>query len=230
MRAANLWFSPSRRLVLAAYVLLAACGQWDDQNRAIEVAREALGCFDVELERTENHRFHAAGCGGSADIACSEGSLNPVCIRVAARGTSGGEVVDEVDELETDPDAPSDGSIAASAPGEEASDLPSEAELAIRRGLDARAADVLACVDRPSVAVRVTHAADGHLTIALSGDLRGSPEEGCVRAALGDVRGPAGEPGVVLHLVRRSAEPTTEPPPEPTTAPVMEGTIVEQLD
>ena len=88
MRAANL--RPSR---LAPLVLLAAtaCNQWDDRNRALEVAREVLGCFDVALEQTESHRFHAEGCGGTADVACSEGSLNPVCIRVAERGTSGGE-------------------------------------------------------------------------------------------------------------------------------------------
>lgn len=223
MRAATF---RSTRLSPLALGLLAACGQWEDRTRAIEVAREALGCFDVALEQTESHRFHAEGCGGSADIACSEGSLNPVCIRVAERSTSGGEraareVVDEVDTADEAPEP----------------DAPSLAEETIRRGLDARAADVLACVDRESVAVRVTHAVDGHVAITLSGELRDSPEEGCVRAALGDVRAPAGEAGVVVHLVRARRAVPEDPPieasPEPTPPPppaVLEGSVVEELD
>jgi hypothetical protein len=229
MRAATF---PPARLAPLALGLLAACGQWEDRTRALEVAREALGCFEVALEQTESHRFHAEGCGGTADVACSEGSLNPVCIRVAERGTSGSERPprEVIDEEGAGADAPEP-------------DAPSLAEATIRRGLDARAADVLACVDRESVAVRVTHAADGQVAITLSGELRGSPEEGCVRAALGEVRAPAGEAGVVVHLVRARRSTTEAPAPEapapeapapeapaPEAPAVLEGSIVEELD
>ena len=48
MRAA---MSRPMRLVPLALGLLTACGQWEDRSRALEVAREALGCFDVALEQ-----------------------------------------------------------------------------------------------------------------------------------------------------------------------------------
>lgn len=230
-----------RGLLTSFAVLVAACGQWDDQTAAREHAREAMGCFDVEVERTEAHRFHATGCGGEADIVCSEGSLSPVCIRVAARGTSGGEArPDEEDQdVDVDVDAATDEHVdeaVVTGDPDPAPAGPTAAEVAIRRGLDARAADVIACVDRSSIAVRVNHAADGTVSVTLSGDLRSSPEEGCVRAALGDVRVPPGEPGVVVHLVRVRAttvEPVT-PAPEtaleaPAPSPVLSGEIVGEV-
>jgi hypothetical protein len=51
--------------------------------------------------------------------------------------------------------------------------------------------------------VRVRYALDGSVTVALAGDLEGSPEEGCVRAAIGGVRVEPGHEGVVMHLLRR---------------------------
>lgn len=230
---------------IALLTLLVACGQWEDQNKARDVARELLECFDVEVERTEAHRFHAEGCDRHADIVCSEGALEPVCIRVRER-TAGGEVESDdlaeedvaeeeaaatdatlvpdgysIEEVEPDPDADDEatdddrGAIRAASSG--------AAETAIRRGLDARAEDVMACVDRDRVTVRATFHADGAVVLALTGDLAGSPEEGCVRSAIGDVRVPAGESGVVLHLLHRSAPAPEAPPAEPvapgTSAP-----------
>lgn len=208
---------------------LLGCGQWDDSNKARDVARELLECFDVAVERTEAHRFHASGCSRHADIVCSEGSLEPVCIRVRERGDA--DAVAERDEgvdAETEtadarvalaPDATSleevlpDPLADDESPGDDPGAIRTSggevgaAEAAIRRGLDSRAGDVMACVDRDRVAVRVTHHTDGTVRVALTGDLSGTPEEGCVRSALGDVRAPAGASGVVLHLVRRSAPP-----------------------
>lgn len=215
------------RCVLVA-VLLTACGQWEDQNRAQTVAREVLECFAVEVARVEPHRFHATGCERHADIVCSEGALEPVCIRVRERGVAADDDEEEADdddtfvpdaytieEVEPDPladdEAPDDEHGAVRTSGGEAS----AAEGAIRRGLDARAEDVFSCVDRDRVTVRVTHHADGTVMVALTGDLAGSPEEGCVRSALGDVRAPSGASGVVLHLLRRRTPVEEEPEPEP---------------
>jgi hypothetical protein len=76
-------------------------------------------------------------------------------------------------------------------------------EVRIRAGLDARREDVLACVGRERVAVRVTYDGEGAVRITLQGALEGSPEEGCVRAALEGVRVPGtGASGAVVHLVR----------------------------
>jgi hypothetical protein len=224
---------------------LLACGEWDEQGAARDFAREHMGCFDIEVERTENHRFSVDGCERRIDVACSEGSLHPVCIEVALRGSSGGDDGDddgEVGELD-DPEVVDvdprvdEGIDEAHARAEVEPTGPTPAEAAIRRGLDARSADILACVDRSTVAVRVNHAADGSLSITLSGDLRSSPEEGCVRAAIGDVRVPGGEPGVVVHLVRPHPPAPSPAPHDATTTletppaePVLTGTIVEELD
>ena len=225
-------------LAVVAALGVGGCGQWDDTQRAHDVARELLSCFDVTVERTEAHRFHATGCDRHADIVCSEGSLDPVCIRVREHGVAAADGADDgnegaasgetnddvvalsadgasIEEVEPDPladdEAPGDAIGAVRSSGGEVS----AAEAAIRQGLDARADDVLACVDRDRIAVRVTHHADGTVRVALTGDLAGSPEEGCVRSALGDVRAPVGPSGVVLHLLRRHAPPVEAPPPEP---------------
>lgn len=254
MLAAN-----SRRTALSACSLaatgvawalsLSACGSWDDHTAARTFSRELLACFDVEVERTESHRFHARGCEREADVVCSEGALNPVCIQVASRDTSGGEATEVVDGEDVDAmtdegvdEAPTRVASAATAEGtttESGSieEAPSPAEQAIRRGLDARSEDILACVDRSSVAVRVNHRVDGGISITLSGDLRDSPEESCVRVAIGDVRVPAGEAGVVVHLVRARrapeppvATPTLETPPAtPVATSTLTGEVVEEL-
>lgn len=221
-------------------LLLVACGEWDDQGAARDFAREHMGCFDIEVERTESHRFSVDGCERRIDVVCSEGSLHPICIEVALRGSSGGD--DGEDDpghevVDVDPRV-DEGIDEAHARADVEPTGPTPAEMAIRRGLDARSADILACVDRSTVAVRVNHASDGSLSITLSGDLRSSPEEGCVRAAIGDVRVPGGEPGVVVHLVRphpvsrpeaapRDAAETLETPP---AEPVLTGAVVEELD
>jgi len=216
---------------------LVGCGEWDDQGAARDFAREQMGCFDVEIERTEAHRFAVEGCARQIDVVCSEGSLHPICIEVALRGTSGGEA-GEIDDpghevVDLDPRV-EEGIDEAHARVEIEAPGPSPAETAIRRGLDARSADILACVDRSTVAVRVNHAADGTLSITLSGDLRSSPEEGCVRAAIGDVRVPGAEPGVVVHLVRPRPAPAphdaTETLETPAPEPMLTGAVVEELD
>jgi len=74
---------------------------------------------------------------------------------------------------------------------------------AVRRLLDTRRAEILVCTGRSAVGVRATFAADGVLDLALQGELRGSPEEDCVRNALRELRISAPDhSGVVVHLVR----------------------------
>lgn len=75
------------------------------------------------------------------------------------------------------------------------------AEEALRQAIEARRDDVLACAPHDRVVVRVRTDANGAASVALGGDLAGSAEEGCVRAALDDLR--AGPSLEVLHLVRR---------------------------
>jgi hypothetical protein len=78
----------------------------------------------------------------------------------------------------------------------------------IRNALDDHASDIVACVGREPVAVRVRYVPEPPLQIGLQGDLAGTAEETCVVGALRtltvDVQGTAGE---VIHLVR------TPPPP-----------------
>src|SRR3972149_5508311 len=74
---------------------------------------------------------------------------------------------------------------------------------AVRSQLELRRSDVLVCTGRSTVGVRATYAADGTLDLALQGELRGSPEEDCVRNALRDLRIAAPQhSGVGVHLIR----------------------------
>ncbi len=54
----------------------------------------------------------------------------------------------------------------------------------VRAHLDARRAAALACIDDASVALAVSWAADGTLTISARGRFAGTAEEACIRAAL----------------------------------------------
>lgn len=72
----------------------------------------------------------------------------------------------------------------------------------VRAAVDGRRAAVLACVGGATVVCELTVAGDGSISVALRGDLAGTPEEGCVRAALAGIYAPApATPGVVLHPV-----------------------------
>jgi hypothetical protein len=79
----------------------------------------------------------------------------------------------------------------------------SPAEPALRAAIDERRDDILACVGRDRAVVRFEWTASGPLAITLSGALAGTVEEGCVRAALGDLAAAPGTEGALLHLVRR---------------------------
>jgi hypothetical protein len=206
------------RTSVALVLLLVGCGGIDPSVRARERAIEVLHCEEVEMVQREEARWYASGCERHADIACTTGSLEPTCIQVRALAeeaehwahheeeTSGSEepmsdeelaVLAAADESDLDPEA--DEGLADDAPAA----LPdSSIEATIRRGLDARRADVLACTGRTASVVRVRYDHEGALTISLAGDLEGSPEEGCVRAALSGVHVAGGESGTVLHLLR----------------------------
>src|SRR5690606_19240692 len=105
------------------------------------------------------------------------GALEPLCIDERELTSAGGESAVEPE--------PSEG-----------------VEANIRAGLDGRREDILACVARDRVAVRVAYAPDGSVEVRLQGELEGTPEERCVQQALEGVRVAPGAAGTVVHLVR----------------------------
>ncbi|MFO0708589.1 MAG: hypothetical protein U0353_02050 [Sandaracinus sp.] len=213
---------PRAALVVgASAIVLLACGQWEPETVARDRAIAALDCNEVTLTKITDNRFRASGCGGVVEVLCTAAQNEPVCLVGRAREEghvsgiadlgSGGEVSDDDDTTPTDAhDAPADDEIAA-------------LEARIRAGIDAHRDDVLACTGRSASVVRVRYAVDGAITLTLGGDLEGSPEEGCVRAAIGGVRVSPGHEGTVMHLVRRPAStPAAEPSPA-SSAPVADG-------
>jgi hypothetical protein len=173
-----------RACLFGVCALVMGCAGMDTSARARERAVEVLSCPTVDMTQLEEYRFHAVGCGQTADFACTAGSLEPTCIRVASAG--GEHVV---------PPPPSEVESPVSA---------SSSEAAIRAGLDARRSDIFACTQHDPTIVRVAYTADGAIDVHLGGGLESSPEEGCVRAALAGARAPGGESGTVLHLVHGS--------------------------
>lgn len=172
-------------LVCGIALEVSACSDWDTETQARERAVAVLGCHEVVVASRSHERFRIEGCGRSVDVLCTSGRNDPTCI--AGR--------------------PSDATLSDVGAGGEVPPPPeapptSGREAVVRAGLDARRGDVLACASRPSVVVRATYASDGSVVFGLNGELAGSPEEGCVRAALDGVRVEPGEAGVVLHLVR----------------------------
>jgi len=190
-----------------------------------------LDCTSVEMTKVEDNHYRAVGCGRTIELLCTASELEPECIAMRPRGEgpsrlsevgAGGEQEPEPstpaptgDDIlrqqaamleQADPDADDDAPLRIPPPPGAQPDEPdvvTASEEQIRRGLDARRDDVLACADRNSVVVNVAYAIDGTVSINLAGDLRGTPQEGCVRAALQGVRVAAGQTGVVMHLLRR---------------------------
>jgi hypothetical protein len=199
--------------LLGGVLAVAGCDSWDPSIRARQAAAETFACESAEVTQTEENRWHAVGCGHEGDFACTSGALEPTCIQVRS---AGGERPVEEDEpaADTRSVAESEAALYAQAAREdpdldpgadesaaEAEEAPSAAERVIRAGLDAHRADIVACTQRDPTVLRVSYTSDGELDVHLSGGLEGSPEEGCVRAALSGARAPEGESGTVLHLV-----------------------------
>lgn len=200
-------------------LLLAGCDSWDPRNQALRVASEALSCNTLELTQTRENVYEAVGCGQQGTFACTSGHLEPHCMQVR---TSGSEVARD-DERDAPPhdtrsiaeseaalyadhddvDPRADESVADTHETSDSAETPSPAEVAIRAGLDAHRADIYACTQQDPTVLRVNYETDGSLVVHLSGGLAGSPEEGCVRAALSGAHAPGGSSGVVLHLVHR---------------------------
>ena len=214
--------------VLALPLLLGACDQWDTDTSARDRANAVLDCTSVEMTKIEDNHYRAVGCGRTIELLCTASELEPECIAMRPRGAgpsrlaaigAGGEneparplptgddiLREQAAMLEpADPDADDDAPLRIPPPPTqpEESNAVTASEAQIRRGLDARRDDVLACADRNSVVVNVAYAIDGSVSINLAGDLRGTPQEGCVRAALQGVRVVPGQTGVVMHLLRR---------------------------
>jgi hypothetical protein len=116
--------------------------------------------------------------------------------------------------LETEPTSPVPPPEPAPAPAEPepAATASSErlaAEAELRAALDARSGAILACTGTPSAVLELRAEADGPMTLALRGALAGSPEEGCVRSAVGPLERPGGfGAGVLVHLVGAPTTPT----------------------
>jgi hypothetical protein len=198
---------------------LLACGTtWDAEYQARERAVAALSCREVTLARLSEARFRASGCGGAVEVLCSSGHNEPVCM--VGRAGAGGQLSQLSERRPELSPTGSGGEIDAEREPASGPDADDEApldgvdsiEAHIRAGLDAHREDVLACTGRSASVVRVRYALDGSIALTLAGDLEGSPEEGCVRAAIGGVRVVPGHEGTVVHLLR---QPTGDPSPAP---------------
>jgi len=208
------------RVTWATMLLLAGCESWDPAIMARRRAVETFSCDTVEMTQTGENRWHAIGCGHEGDFACTGGTLEPTCLQFR---TAGGEAPEEderdaahatptVAESEAalyaqaereDPDLDPTTDEAAAETRTDASGA-SAAETMIRAGLDAHRADIYACTQHDPTVLRVTYEPDGTLEVHLAGGMEGTPEEGCVRAALSGAHAPEGEQGTVLHLVHGS--------------------------
>lgn len=165
-----------RRLAMTLALCAAGCAGIDLGDAARRDTSEALQCpaEEVELEQLGEYRYRGDGCGREVVVACTASALEPRCYPQSTGGA-------EAEETE----AP-----------------PPDVEANIRGGLEARRDDVLACVGRDRIAVRAAYTGEGVVSLSLQGDLADSPEEACVRDALGGVRVAAtGEEGVIIHLV-----------------------------
>ncbi len=173
---------PRLPVLVVGAIVRSAGAQWDTGTVARRRAAELLECEEqsVEITAVGAYRYRGEGCGRDVVVACTAAALEPQCLRESELASAGGE-----EEPEVDPEAA--GRI----------------EEHVRAGLEARRDDVLACVGRDRVAVRVGYAPDGSIDIALQGALHETPEERCVQDALEGVRVAAtGASGVVVHLVR----------------------------
>lgn len=72
----------------------------------------------------------------------------------------------------------------------------------LRTWLDAQREAILACTERTTVVVTARWDASGAVSVALVGDLAGTPAEGCVRSAVGWQRVTPSPAGELRHLVR----------------------------
>ncbi len=175
------------RVVVGLFLLwMLGCAGWDPEARARDQAREWLDCEEVALESVGESAYRASGCGRTLGVACTTSTNEPYCTRVRI-ASAGGE------ESGARAGAESGTGIGAGV----------EAESLVRALLDARREDVLACASRERVVVRASWSASGDVGWTLEGELAGSPEEGCARAALGPLHVDVTAAGTLLHLVRR---------------------------
>lgn len=180
------------RIGCLMWIIIQGCAGWEPEARARDQARQWLECDEVALESVGESAYRATGCGRTLGVACTTSTNEPQCTRVRIASAGGDERV-----------AP------AAAQTVDATEIAIERESGsgtdslLRTTLNAQREDVLACVSRDRVVVRATWNGTGEVSWALDGELRGSPEEGCVRAALGPLRVDAPSDGTLLHLVRR---------------------------
>ncbi len=172
---------PVPRLWITSLALaLLSCASIDTGSVAHRTAARLLECDaeSTEITALSDYRYRGEGCGRTVMVACTAAALEPQCLAESELATAGRE--------EEEP---------ASAGASE------QIEAHIRAGLEARRDDVLACVGRDRVAVRVGYAPDGSVDVSLQGALHETPEERCVQDTLEGVRVAGGASGTVVHLL-----------------------------
>lgn len=160
---------------VALALTLVGCAGIDMGDAARRDAASAAHCprGAMQMEQIGDYRYRGRGCGETVVVACTSSALEPRCYAERAQAAEEGST-----------------------------GTPPDVEATIRAGLEARREDVLACVGRDRIGVRVVYEGDGEVTFMLQGDLEDSPEEACVRDALDGVRVAAtGHEGVIIHLV-----------------------------
>jgi hypothetical protein len=147
----------------------------------------------------------------ASEVTCVLGVVKPFASRFGSTSLAGVYTFSATSPLTlvAEPHAKSppasSGVAAASVPdaGDGVAAADARVEAVLRALIDANASTIAACVDKRPIAVEASYSADGVVRLALRGDLRGTPVERCVVAALPDLRAATeGRAGTVVHLVR----------------------------
>jgi len=160
---------------------------------ALRRAAEEIPCAPegLAVQMLGAGAYHVDGCGVVLAYECIHSPRGSFCSTRERRELGAGAPTSQAEIATARTDAPR-------TPGDPSADA------AARDAVRARAASILACVAGETVALEVTWSADGALDASLRGELAGSPEESCVRAAIADLRIAApGAPGRILHAVQR---------------------------
>jgi len=97
---------------------------------------------------------------------------------------------------------PSDAVVIAGTAASAGTAAPTDDAAPLRIWLDGQRDGILACTQSTNVVVVARWDAGGAVTVALVGDLAGTPAEGCVRSAVGAQHLAASAAGEMRHLVR----------------------------
>jgi hypothetical protein len=144
---------------------------------------------------------HLAGGAPGASVVYASGGEVPLAYQQPAPAAPTATAVVTVDPMAPPPQpaapTPSAAAPTAPTPGGE------QVELALRGWLDTQRATILGCTGTPAALVEVAWTADGVPTIALGGEMHGTPAEACVVRSLPRVQlQNAGGPGALRHVIQ----------------------------